>query len=237
MVDIHCHLLYDVDDGADTLKESLEMLREACRQGVRAIILTPHYRHGMFYFDKAVIEENFAVLKPYAKKLGMKLYLGTEYHIDSNCVKYLQNGRCLTLADSPYVLSEFSYGTEYSYIRIMVQELLVNGYLPVIAHAERYRCMREHPEYAGELQKLGAWIQVNADAVLGLEGWKTKRYVKKLLKNDWVDIVASDSHNIVNRECRLGKCRKYLKRKYGEKCAVTLLEKNPEKILRARENR
>ena len=134
MVDIHTHLLFDVDDGAESLEESIAMLQEAKKQGITAMILTPHYRHGMFRFDHQQIKQNFLLLFKHAKEIGMKLSLGTEFHVNSHIVEYLQSGRCVTLAGTNYVLVEYSHETEFSYIRQMNEELLRRGYVPVIAH-------------------------------------------------------------------------------------------------------
>lgn len=76
MIDIHCHLLYGVDDGAKTIEESVAMLEAAKEQGISAMILTPHYRHGMFAYPKEEIEEHFRILEPYAQKLGIYLAFG-----------------------------------------------------------------------------------------------------------------------------------------------------------------
>ena len=97
-------------------------------------------------------------------------------------MEYYRKGRCHTLGDSRYILTEYTHGTEYSYIAQMTQEALRNGYIPIIAHAERYGCMVEKIQRAEELRDMGAWIQNNADAVLGLEGRGPKKYCKKLLK-------------------------------------------------------
>ena len=108
MIDIHCHLLYGVDDGAKTIEESVAMLEAAKEQGISAMILTPHYRHGMFAYPKEEIEEHFRILEPYAQKLGIYLALGTEYHVNSHIVEALDSGRCRTMAGSRYVLCEYS---------------------------------------------------------------------------------------------------------------------------------
>lgn len=231
MVDIHSHILYGVDDGAESLEEAAAMLKEAKRQGISSVVLTPHYRYGMFSFPAEQIKKHFYQLNSYAENIGIKLYLGTEYHIDSQCVARLRQGRCLTLAGSPYVLAEFSYRTTCKFMRNSVNELLTYGYIPVIAHVERYRELRSHPGYIEELRELGAWIQVNADAVLGKEGRNTKRFTKKLLKKDWVDVIASDSHGIQKRKCHMKECRDYIIKKYGEEKAKKLFEKNPSRII------
>ena len=86
MIDIHCHLLYGVDDGSKSLEESVEMLKIAKKQGITGIILTPHLRHGMFKHPIEKIERHYKKLMPYAKKLGIELKLGTEYHVATDMI-------------------------------------------------------------------------------------------------------------------------------------------------------
>lgn len=231
MIDIHCHLLYGVDDGPETIEESIAMLEEAESQGVTDIILTPHYRRGMFKYDKEQILKNKKELDKYAQEIGIKLHLGTEYHVNGDILEHLENGRCLSLADSEYVLTEYEYETEYKYLFKMTQELLRHGYTPVIAHVERYRCLVDKPEHLDELKEIGAMIQVNAGAIIGQDGWGIKQYCKKILKSGWVDIVASDSHDLKKRICYMEKCYEYIEKKYGEKLAYRLMIKNPKKII------
>ena len=234
MIDIHSHILYGVDDGAKSLTESIEMLKDAREQGVMAVIATPHYRHGMFSYPNKVIEENFARLKREAEKIGIELYLGTEQHVNSMTVEYLANGRCHTLADTPYVLVEYKYETDFSYIKESVQELLRHGYIPIVAHVERYACMEKltHVEF---IKEIGAMTQVNADAIIGKNGLRAKGYTKKLLKNALVDFVASDSHGIKERNSHMGKCREYLYKKYDRRYVNKILEKNAREILQSME--
>lgn len=231
MIDIHCHLLYGVDDGPRTIEESVSMLEAARNQGIEAIILTPHYRHGMFSYPTETIAEHFTILKPYAAKIGIGLAIGTEYHVNGQIVEAMDSGRCGTLAGSHYVLSEYSHATEFSYMYQMTQEMVLHGYIPVIAHVERYACMTEDLSRAAQLRELGAWIQLNADAVLGLEGRGSKKYCKKMLAAGYVDVVASDSHGIKNRACHMQDCRKYLQKKFGDDYAGRLLRANPMKII------
>ena len=231
MVDIHCHLLYGVDDGPPELEESIAMLERSAGQGVTSIILTPHYRRGMFRYDKERILRHKEILEPYAQEIGINLYLGTEFHVNGDILEYLESGRCLPLADSEYVLTEYEYETEYSYLFKMTQELLRYGYIPVIAHVERYRCLVSKPQRLEELQEIGALIQVNAGAITGHDGWSVKQFCKSILKKGWVDIVASDSHGIDRRTCHMEKCYEYITRKYGEKLAHKIMEKNPRKII------
>lgn len=231
MIDIHCHLLYGVDDGPRNIEASTVMLCEAAEQGITDIVLTPHYCHGIFPFDRERIEKNMSLLLPQARQLGIRLYLGTEYRVNSSIVSYLQKGRCQTLADSPYVLTEYDFEAEYLYIRTMSQDLIFHGYIPILAHVERCACFLEEPQLLWELKSLGVLVQVNCDSVLGKEGFRTKRFCKKLIKNRCVDFIASDSHGTRKRVCNMQACYQYVEKKHGKECAQTLMVDNPYRVI------
>lgn len=233
MIDIHTHLLFDVDDGAKSLQESLAMIEDEKEQGVDAIILTPHYRHGMFPYQKEKIEENYRILKEESASLGVQLYLGTEQHVDSMTVKTLKTGRCHTLADTQYVLAEYRFETDFKFIKASIQDMISHGYIPIVAHVERYKCMDDLKNIE-LLREIGAMIQVNADAVIGKDGMRAKSYTKKLLKNGYVDFVASDCHGIKERSSNMGKCSEYLHKKYDYRYVDRILEENAKKILEAK---
>ena len=141
MIDIHCHLLYGVDDGSKSLEESVEMLKIAKKQGVKGIILTPHLRHGMFKHPLEKIERHYKKLMPYAKKLGIEIKLGTEYHVATDMIDAFHGGLCHTLADTQYILTEYSHSSEYSFIYKMTREAIFAGYIPVIV-SQRYKPYR-----------------------------------------------------------------------------------------------
>jgi protein-tyrosine phosphatase len=231
MIDVHCHLLYKVDDGSRTKEESIAMLQEAAEQGIEAIVLTPHYRHGMFSYPREDIEAHFMELKPYADRLGIRLCLGTEYHVNSEMMQAFSAGKCHTLADGSHILTEYSMHSEFSYAKQMTQEAVRFGYIPVIAHVERYGFVMDDPECLEELREMGALVQVNADAVLGLEGRGTKKLCRILLKNDLVDLIASDSHGINERACHMRQCFDYVAKKYGPERAQRLFYETPAQIL------
>ena len=143
MIDIHCHLLYGVDDGSKSLEESVEMLKIAKKQGITGIILTPHLRHGMFKHPLEKIERHYKKLMPYANKLGIEIKLGTEYHVATDMIDAFHGGLCHTLADTQYILTEYSHSSEYSFVYKMTREAIFAGYIPVIAHVERYECLSD----------------------------------------------------------------------------------------------
>lgn len=232
MIDIHTHLLFGVDDGPKTLEESIEMLKSAKAQGIDAMILTPHYRHGMFAYPKEQIEANFARLLTTAREIGIDLYLGTEYHVNSMMLEHFKEGRCRTLANTQYVLAEYKHDTEFPYIMASVRDLLRNGYIPIVAHVERYMCMYDLDNVEA-LMDVGAMIQVNADAIIGVDGFRVKSFAKKLLKYGYIDFVGSDSHGIKKRVNNMGKCRDYLYKKYDSAYVDKILEKNARVILQS----
>lgn len=250
MIDIHNHTLFAVDDGAKTIEDAIGMLEAEAAQGVTDVILTPHYRHEMFESPMEKIEAHFKALQEAweAHEAGtaervdraegvpddssaLRLHLGCEYHIDSEVVENLKRGRCRTLADSCYVLAEYSHDTEYSYIKRTAEELLANGYEPVIAHAERYACFVRSPELLESIRRMGCMVQLNCDSVLGLDGREVKRFCRKVLKNGWADIIASDAHGIRERACHMQTCLEYVRRKYKPPLAEELFRWNPERIL------
>ncbi len=231
MIDIHCHALYGVDDGAKNLEESLEMLRDAKEQGVEAVILTPHLRHGMFPYPKERILRNFETLKPKAEAMGLALYLGCEHHASSRMTKELAERDCFSLAGGDYVLAEFSFEDAFSVLYAKVRELLSCGYLPVIAHGERYGCLQKDPKGCQELAAAGAYIQLNADSILGLAGKAEEKLSRKLVKKGWAHLVASDAHGAERRANHLQECRTAVAGKYGEETAYRLFLENPRKII------
>ena len=233
-IDIHNHTLFGVDDGPGEIQIAETMLENAKSQGAKAIILTPHYRRGMFSYPLEDIEKNFSRLEQIGREMGIALFLGCEYHVNGDLISNIQSGRCKTLAGSDYVLTEYSYETEYSYIAEQTHRLLSCGYFPVIAHVERYKCLLKKPELCVELSDMGALIQMNADSVLGLGSWSEKRFCKKMLAKEWADIIASDTHDMSNRACHMAECRKFVEKKYGMDYAELLFVKNPKRILNNR---
>ena len=233
MIDIHCHLLYGVDDGARSPKESEAMLTIAKAQGIEKIILTPHYRKDFFPYSLKDIERSYFDVMEMAEEKGIEIYLGCEYHVDSEIVENLFEGRCLTLAESYYVLCEYSTFGRYDFLKNSLEELTAAGFTPVIAHAERYECFRKKPELLADVRKMGSLIQINADSVLGIEGAPLKRFCKTVLKGGLADIIASDSHGVRERQCRLKECFDHVAKRYGEERSKKLFIHNPEKIIRA----
>ena len=123
----------------------------------------------------------------------------------------------------------------YDYIRNAVNTVLMNGYYPVLAHAERYRNVCAKKYAVTELIEMGCYIQVNAGSIMGKFGFGTKQFSRKLLKQRQVHFVATDAHDTGKRAPYLSDCAKYVSRKYGRDYSRKLFYDNPECILQDEE--
>ncbi len=233
MVDIHCHLLPYVDDGAEDLDEAVELLEEQHRQGVTTICFTPHLRTGMFESPDEKIIRQFERLDRIQREngFGMSLYLSREYHCDRALMKKMKQEKLLTMGGQNHILLEFSNAHSFSVICDRVQQTIQLGYRPLIAHIERYIAIQEDRERAEELVQLGAKLQVNAGSILGKEGLRQKWLIQWLITHGLVYAVASDAHDMQYRKPLLEQCFRYLERKYGEAQAAVLLRDNPLHLL------
>lgn len=233
LIDIHCHILPKIDDGAKSVEEAVNILKEARRQGITRMIVTPHYRPDMFEPAMKRVLFSYRNLRDLAKEMNIHLSLGCEYFRNERMIEDLEEKRRPTMAGSRYVLTEFSTHDTYPTIRNCIYDLVTHGYRPIIAHVERYFCCQEL-EKVLELKELGARIQLNAGSVLGEEGWKQKQFCQQLMKNGAVDFIASDTHNLSSRKMNLKKCASYVSRKMGKRYAQKIFIENPRKIWESR---
>lgn len=231
ITDIHTHLVFGVDDGASTLDDSIAILKAEKDDGVDRIIASSHYRRNMFEVPLDKYLANFDTVKQEAEKLGIELYTGCEYHANLDMVDGLNSKRHLTMADTNCVLTEFANASEKSFIKERCYALLSNGYKPIIAHVERYQATRKDVNLVRRLVDMGCYVQVNAQSVIGEDGFLVKQYCKKLLNEDLVHFVGSDAHDVSSRHPVMGKCMEYLRNKYGNDYAEWIMINNPQELI------
>lgn len=231
-IDVHCHIIPRVDDGAGSMEEALELLRMEQDQGARELILTPHYRRGYFETSRDTVELQFERLSKAAiqEGLSLRLHLGCEFYRMNEMEGLLQRDGRYRMAGTSYVLLEFMPQDLADTIWRCTGDLLLAGFRPVIAHAERCRALRDR-SFLGRLIQAGAYIQINAGSILGDSGWGTRRFCKTLLKEGLVHFVGSDAHNRRGRVPCMGPCGEYLRKKLGNEEAERLLLRNPEALL------
>ena len=232
MIDIHSHIVFDVDDGPKTIEDSRALLEESYRQGVRTIISTSHRRKGMFETPEAKIEENFKQVQELAKEIGAEIYY------TSDILDKLEQGKIPRLADSQYALIEFSMITPYKEIHTALSNVLRLGVTPVVAHIERYHCLENDEKKVRDLINMGCYTQINSSSVLKPKLFgDTYKFMKKraqfFLEKDLVHFVASDMHNLDPRPPYMQEAYQIISKKYGESHAEQLFRKNQELLLRS----
>jgi protein-tyrosine phosphatase len=231
-VDVHCHMIPRVDDGAESMDEALRLLRMEAEQGGGKVILTPHYRRGYFETSRDLVERQFWKLKQESAEAGIpvELFLGCEFFRQNEMQLLLNREKRFCMAETPYVLLEFMPEDLSDTIWRFTGELLISGYRPILAHAERYRALRDQ-KLIHRLIEAGAYIQINAGSILGENGWMTKRFCTKLLREQTVHFIGSDAHDLRRRTLCMDSCAEYLKKKIGQAETERLLLENPEAML------
>lgn len=231
--DMHSHILPQMDDGAKYIEETLKMLDIAYREGITHIIATPHYKSGRYPADARKLRNSLHRVQLAARErnIPVTLYAGNEIFYNSELEAKLQSGALCTMNGTQYVLIEFSPLERYLYIRNAMEDLLGMGYFPILAHAERYQCLCQDISCVKELKAMGCELQVNAGSVTGDNGWKVKRLVRRLLKEELVDYIGTDAHNTAGRKPAMKKCSAYLYRKCRRSYADALLYGNARKRL------
>jgi protein-tyrosine phosphatase len=230
--DMHCHVIPGVDDGAASLEISLLMLHRMYKDGVRNVILTPHFRQGMFETPRDDVQRSFERLERAANTVmpQMQLFLGCEFHDNPVMAQFLGRDTRYRMNGTGYVLLEFSGGDSGRHIRERCRALIGAGYTPIVAHGERYKALHTDRKLAGDLKEMGACLQVNANSVLGLDGWKQKLFCQRAIAKGLVDFIGSDAHNMQDRQPHIGECARFVMQKFGEKTARRIFVVNPARV-------
>lgn len=233
-IDIHSHILPGVDDGSRSMEQSLEILKKASENGISKIILTPHNKAEHRNVSVEGIHRRLDELQKAAldREIPVTLYPGTEIFYRDGVVEMLEEGELCTLAGSRYVLVEFLPLEQFAYIRAAIYELVSGGFVPVLAHVERYACMASSMDNVRHAIDRGALIQINASTVTGGMGLKGKQIVKKMLKEHLVHFVATDTHDEGRRGPNMKDCAQYLSKKFGDDYAAEILHDNAQLVIR-----
>jgi protein-tyrosine phosphatase len=233
MIDMHTHVLFGVDDGAKTIENSLDLIKEEVNKGVSKIILTPHFkkRHGETNVEKIV--ENFKVLKEIVSEenLNVELFLGSEVYLDHNYYDTIWKEPIITLAGSDYVLIEFSMTDAPKNIPEICYEANLKGFIPIIAHVERYDILYDNTQLIKDILNEGAHFQINASTVVNKEDKVSSKFVNYLLKNELVSFVASDVHNRDSRAFYLDKAYSVVNKMCSHSYAEKIFKENQDKVI------
>lgn len=195
-MDIHTHILPGVDDGSESLEESLKMVELAYQEGIRILIATPHYGKWNPGYRKEDALKKYKQLRQQIelRHKDMKIFMGNEIYYAPGVIEDLREGRASTLGGTDYVLVEFSTQEDSQEIENGLRSLVTAGYRPVLAHVERYESLRDLRKIE-ELEENGVYVQVNARSFLGGRFDKRAAWVIKLFQSDFIHFIASDCHN------------------------------------------
>lgn len=226
LIDIHTHILPQVDAGCASLEDACTMLRDAAQQGITDIVITCHYDHdGYFHRSPEYLRERFEEFRKVAEFYSLRLHLGNELYICEGLSELLKNGNCLSLAGSHYVLVEFPQTTYLGSYDAELKRLTDAGYHVIIAHPERYEYVQRKPMTCRKWTDKGYLLQCNAISLK-----KYPQVMKMLLQENLVSFIASDAHDL-RRPLQLRDAYLEIADKYGQKQADALFYENPKKIL------
>lgn len=199
MTDLHSHIVYDVDDGSSSTQESIELLRGLKSVGFDNVIMTPHYIEGSEYCSENEEKlEKLDILRNEVKRnnIDINLYLGNEVFINDHMVEGIENGRIYTLNNSKYLLFELPFHNRIISLSDIIYEIKIQGYIPILAHPERYIYFQDNYDLVDELKEEGLLFQANFASILGYYGKGAQKLLKYMLKNEYIDFLGTDIHHI-----------------------------------------
>lgn len=233
MIDIHSHILPGVDDGARTLTDSVEIIRELAGIGVTEMIATPHYMNETQFVSP--YRENCKLFERLKQVLadegiGVRVYLGNEIYIDDEILSLLKAGKVSGLAQSKNLLIELPLNEEFPNYEDVFLDLLNRGFQVILAHPERYTLVQNDIGVAEQLHEMGVLLQGNLGSIMGKYGSGAKKTIKKLVKEKLIFAFGTDTHHCGGGE-QLKLAEKKLAKYYNEAELEKVLVGNARKIL------
>lgn len=236
MIDLHCHLLPGIDDGPDTLEESLELCRMAVADGISHAIVTPHIHPGRWENTRQSIEQACSQLQQNLEQQGIALKLGfaAEVRLSDQIMQQVADKAIpfYGVVDGYQImLLEFPHGYIIPGSDKLVAWLLQRNIRPLIAHPERNRQLMKDPEQLTPFIDAGCWLQLTAGSVLGMFGEPAQDLAQQLLDDDAVTVIASDGHNKDARQPALKQAFEYIVQRYDRERAEQLIVHTPAAIV------
>ena len=211
----------------------MALLHLARENHTRAVVLTPHYRAPHKKDADTLYKEFCQFRKAVHKEIPqMTLYWGCEIRYQSNIPQMIKEHKLLPMYHSRYILLEFPSVAFSTHILSALRECIGAGIVPIVAHAERCDAFRNDPDLLEQALNLGALLQVNADSIMGKQGYTIKKFCQKILTARQVHFVASDAHDLQQRPPVLKECYMHIMEKYGEGYAKQVFWENPQAVVK-----
>lgn len=235
MIDIHCHIMPGVDDGASDFAETVSMADTARICGVTDIIVTPHCNvpnsYANYYGDE--YRGAFSALEAILKEHGVKMTLhqGMEVFATNDIAALYERGDVITLAGSRYMLVEFDFDDDAWRVKDVLESLSAKGVVPIIAHPERYFMVQDDPQFAIDWVGMGCLLQLNRTSIIGRMNESSTVVAHELLSVRAAHFVATDSHGVFSRTTELFDAYDLIAENYSERWAHILMEENPRRVI------
>ena len=233
MIDLHCHMLHGIDDGAADLSVSLEMARASVADGVLVLACTPHILPGLYHNTGPQIRQAVAALQEALDQEGIPLRLvtGADVHMVPDFIAGLKAGRLLSLADTRYVLVEPPHHVAPLRLEDFFFSILVAGYVPILTHPERLSWIEAQYPAIQRLVRGGALMQITAGSLTGAFGRNAQYWAQRMLDEGLVHILATDAHDTKRRLPNLSVGRELAAKRIGAERAAHLVVTRPLGIL------
>lgn len=235
MIDFHSHIIFEVDDGSQSIEESIRLVKEAKRAGFNAIIATPHYMEDYYMCKYNQIEEKIQMLEEKIEDVGVVIYHANEIYTTTNMREILDNGIATTINDSKYVLFELPMNEKPMNMLEVIYQIKESGRVPIIAHPERYTYVQKDPNMLIELIDEGVLFQSNFGSIIGQYGEHAKKTVKQLLKNNFIHFLGSDVHRTNSIYTRMNEVIDTLEKTISKEKIRELTYINPRTVLENKE--
>jgi len=233
LIDLHCHLLPGIDDGARNTAESLEMARVAEADGIDVIACTPHIMAGVYENTGESIAAAVAKMQSFLADEGitLRLIVGADAHVAPNLVARLQDGSVPTLGGTRYFLFEPPHHVAPPNLDRIVSDVLGAGFVPILTHPERLRWINTHYDQILRLARSGVLMQVTAGSLTGRFGDGPRHWAERLFEEGLVHLLASDAHDAVRRPPKMRNAFKRAAELVGEEEMRHLAFTRPRGIL------
>jgi protein-tyrosine phosphatase len=233
MIDLHCHLLPGIDDGAKDLATSLAMARLAAADGISTMACTPHILPGVYNNSGPAIRRAVAQLAASIAKAGIPITLvtGADVHIAPDLDVQLRDGRALTLNNSRYLLLEPPHHVLPPRLEDLIFGLQAAGYVPILTHPERLSWVEGHYDLIRRLVSSSVLMQITAGSVMGRFGRGPRYWAERMLDEGLCHLLATDAHNTEQRAPRLAEARDVIAQRLGDDEAINLVLRRPQGIL------
>ncbi len=237
LIDIHCHILPGIDDGAPDWQEALAMARMAANDGIRTIVATPHQLGGYADNRPATIRARCTQFQQLLQQQGIPLRVlpGADVRIEPELAALLRKGDVLTLADNGrYVLVELPHETFFP-LDTLIRQLVAIGVRAILSHPERNRAILRRPALVPELFAAGCLMQVTAGSLMGSFGPGIRQFAERLVVEGWVHFVATDAHGQRARRPLLRRAMEHIASLTDEATAWRLCSENPSAVVLGRQ--